>query len=287
MNTQEKDFEIAEGIYTAEFWEYDSRTARRWNIDPMGYPWQSHYSTFNGNPIKYADPSGLKGEGWVEGKDGNVTWDKNTNSEADFKTNYTDKGKTGFKYVSDKDNANSYTLPSGEGKLILNEFDITKKIEDGLGGGPIKLTFEPTNKDAQVGWTQTFSTNQPNVNSGNLFEVLPDKDNVNRLDGAGSVQYTDDVSQARYFDGWNENGTPNKTLSDHPNRSFPEGSKYPTNFKAESSVLTGGKRVATVSWGFTITSGTRQRVYNPTILKKPSEFHIKAVSSLIQKTSTQ
>jgi ribosomal protein L32 len=62
----EKDPEITgqEGShYTAAFWEYDSRIGRRWNVDPAykKYPFQSNYSTFNGNPILYADPSGLWG----------------------------------------------------------------------------------------------------------------------------------------------------------------------------------------------------------------------------------
>ncbi len=60
-NGQEKDFEIASGMYTAEFWEYDSRIGRRWNTDPITYPHQSPYATFNNNPIYFADPSGLEG----------------------------------------------------------------------------------------------------------------------------------------------------------------------------------------------------------------------------------
>ncbi len=43
------------------FWEYDSRTAHRWNIDPVTYPWQSSYTTFNNSPILFADPLGLAG----------------------------------------------------------------------------------------------------------------------------------------------------------------------------------------------------------------------------------
>ena len=61
FNGQEKDDEVATGIYTAEFWEYDSRIGRRWNTDPVVYPWQSPYATFNNNPIYFADPSGLEG----------------------------------------------------------------------------------------------------------------------------------------------------------------------------------------------------------------------------------
>ena len=62
MNGQEEDYEIAEGIYTAEYWEYDSRIGRRWNTDPIVKPFESPYATFRNNPIYFADPSGLDGE---------------------------------------------------------------------------------------------------------------------------------------------------------------------------------------------------------------------------------
>ncbi len=62
MNGQEKDNEIFEGAQSAEFWMYDSRLGRRWERDPITYPWQSPYACFNNNPIRYADPKGLKGK---------------------------------------------------------------------------------------------------------------------------------------------------------------------------------------------------------------------------------
>jgi hypothetical protein len=62
MNGQEKDDEIFNGAYTAEYWEYDSRIIRRWNTDPVVKPWESSYACFRNNPIYYSDPSGLDGE---------------------------------------------------------------------------------------------------------------------------------------------------------------------------------------------------------------------------------
>ncbi len=41
FNTQEKGEEIAKGHYTAEYWEYDSRLGRRWNLDPMQNEWET------------------------------------------------------------------------------------------------------------------------------------------------------------------------------------------------------------------------------------------------------
>jgi hypothetical protein len=58
MNGQEKDDEIAQGIYTAQFWEYDSRLGRRWNTDPVVHPWESPYACFANNPVWFSDVNG-------------------------------------------------------------------------------------------------------------------------------------------------------------------------------------------------------------------------------------
>ena len=60
FNGQEKSTEIngSGNLYTALFWEYDSRIGRRWNLDPVKKPWQSDYLTFSNNPIWKLDPNG-------------------------------------------------------------------------------------------------------------------------------------------------------------------------------------------------------------------------------------
>lgn len=58
FNTQEKSPEISNGHTTALFWEYDSRSARRWNVDPRPNPSISPYNVFGGNPIYNTDPLG-------------------------------------------------------------------------------------------------------------------------------------------------------------------------------------------------------------------------------------
>ncbi|MCW5897757.1 MAG: hypothetical protein KIT10_00695 [Flavobacteriales bacterium] len=63
FNGQEKDNEVygSEGTsYTAEFWQYDPRVGRRWNIDPMSRSCESPYAVFSNNPIVLVDPNGLK-----------------------------------------------------------------------------------------------------------------------------------------------------------------------------------------------------------------------------------
>ncbi|MCU0351893.1 MAG: hypothetical protein MUF43_13865 [Flavobacterium sp.] len=60
FNGQEKDEEVygAGSLNTAEFWEYDTRIGRRWNVDPKPNVSISSYATFANNPIWYADPLG-------------------------------------------------------------------------------------------------------------------------------------------------------------------------------------------------------------------------------------
>lgn len=68
MNGQEKQDELFKGANSAEYWMYDSRIGRRWEIDPIIYPWQSGYGTFNNNPIYFSDPLGLEGTDGDKGK---------------------------------------------------------------------------------------------------------------------------------------------------------------------------------------------------------------------------
>jgi RHS repeat-associated protein len=66
FNGQERDDEVSGvgNINTAEFWEYDARLGRRWNLDPEtgNYSNLSPYCTYNNNPNYYKDPNGLEGE---------------------------------------------------------------------------------------------------------------------------------------------------------------------------------------------------------------------------------
>jgi RHS repeat-associated protein len=57
---QERDDEIS-GIgnsYTANFWQYDPRLGRRWNIDPVFKSHESPYASIANNPVWLIDPNG-------------------------------------------------------------------------------------------------------------------------------------------------------------------------------------------------------------------------------------
>jgi RHS repeat-associated protein len=60
FNGQEKEAEVAElgNIISADYWLYESRLGRRWNVDPKPNPCFSSYSCFANNPISFSDPYG-------------------------------------------------------------------------------------------------------------------------------------------------------------------------------------------------------------------------------------
>ncbi len=61
FNGMEMDDEVKNttgSSYTAEFWQYDSRLGRRWNVDPVVKEHESPYASFANNPIWFVDPNG-------------------------------------------------------------------------------------------------------------------------------------------------------------------------------------------------------------------------------------
>ncbi len=60
FNGMEKDDEVkgAGNSYTVPFWQFDSRTGKRWNIDSVVKEFESPYATFSNNPVWFVDPSG-------------------------------------------------------------------------------------------------------------------------------------------------------------------------------------------------------------------------------------
>jgi len=60
FNGQEQDNEITGtgNIMTAEFWMYDGRLGRRWNVDPVVKYFESTYACFSNNPMWLVDKDG-------------------------------------------------------------------------------------------------------------------------------------------------------------------------------------------------------------------------------------
>lgn len=72
FNGQEKSAEIDlnGNSMTAEFWQYDARLGRRWNIDPVVKEFESSYATFGNNPLIYSDVNGDDATSQVGGPGG-------------------------------------------------------------------------------------------------------------------------------------------------------------------------------------------------------------------------
>ena len=192
MNGQEKDLEIFEGAFTAEYWEYDSRTGRRWNVDPVPLAPISPYACFLDNPIFNSDPYGdevkpdkesaikineglqatLGKENGFESKDGPIGFD----SEKGVLT-YNDKyDKTKF---NDKQNdfINKYSslITSTNDKISVKTVDAKEKIEElcnksllDIGDVAVTVPYKVSENGKQVGTIQNvYLSRIPMQNDGN------------------------------------------------------------------------------------------------------------------------
>ena len=160
MNGQEKDPEIAEGIYTAMYWEYDSRLGRRWNLDPKPTATESPYSCFSNSPI------------WKNDVNGDTTHIYTTSGV--YKGTILDKLKTNEVVLMTELQANAVLgLQGGKysEEIVATVARDPKFASARITGNTIK---ELTN----------FSTNSPQENSGLLYadkvtkEVKADKANI-------------------------------------------------------------------------------------------------------------
>ena len=266
FSAKERDTETGLSYFGARYYSADLSI---WlSVDPQAskYPSLSPYVYCADNPVKLVDPNGEE-FGWVEDNDGNVFWDNNTNSADEFEQNY--KGKTGYSYVSDEENYRSYTLPNGDGKVVLNKWN-EGKVTDGYATPEIELEYIPSNPNVTSGWFQTYSSNIPDANSGNDNYILPGADVENRIDFQ-TVDRT--ITSVGY---WNPADNAN-VLKDMPRRRFNDGAERSVIWKAESSVLVNGKRSFTISWGFSIDSDRSGYYTSPRIENKPSYFHLNTI----------
>ena len=58
FNKQERSSELNDNLYSAKYWEYDSRIGRRWNVDPIYNTDISRYAVNGNNPLYFLDPNG-------------------------------------------------------------------------------------------------------------------------------------------------------------------------------------------------------------------------------------
>ena len=170
----EKDDEIAGSgnSYTAEYWQYDSRLGRRWNVDPVIKYHESSYAAFANNPIWFIDPSGAdsaqvqkaldKGQNFVDANpsqngDQYIFGKNETNGAAPgigadcsgFVTVCVEEGNsnTGRSIPGDSDSKGRHS-----GVLNIQQFltPFERSLDDAERGHLI--TFYDPERDAKGGW---------------------------------------------------------------------------------------------------------------------------------------
>jgi hypothetical protein len=133
FNGQERDDEVAGGgnIMSAEFWEYDARLGRRWNLDPKPNPEISGYACFNNNPLYFTDIKGDSGE-YYDSK-GNLLM-KSTDNLPNAAIVIPDDQLQRFNYIKGVIERNAESpeavLNSGNANKKLRSLGMTYLIED-------------------------------------------------------------------------------------------------------------------------------------------------------------
>ena len=130
FNGQELDNEVT-GVtgshYTAEFWEYDSRLGRRWNLDPAfaEKPWMSTYHAFSNKPIINIDPNGALDEVFINGDNADEAFKQLQASTSLCLTRNIETGKI-----------------EAEGESVTDE---DKKLLDAINSTTIKVDIKTNN----------------------------------------------------------------------------------------------------------------------------------------------
>jgi|GEM_PF-2006760 len=211
FNGMEKDNEISGqgNSMTAEFWQYDSRLGRRWNIDPVVKPWESSYATFLGSPIRVLDPNGDDGyvdeDGNYLGDDGDKeshntrvinkdVWDQKVGSDDQGNQNPVSdeirkelQTNVGTKNVKGEEIGISKLLVQYEKGISISE-ETWKKIEE---KGGTKLTpFVQNHDNATIyykpeGLSHGVDLN-PYVDNSGAYPIGPGKDLYSPVDGIKS-----------------------------------------------------------------------------------------------------
>lgn len=165
-------------LNTAQFWEYDTRLGRRWNMDRVTKPWQSPYACFSEDPISRVDPNG--DDDYKLDKKGNVSLKRKTNSETDKLI-----ARSGFlglkKSVLDVNkgvlnNQHSGEFKEGDETIKYNYFGI-------VGEQAGKELFEFVAKNTNVEWglskfgegslqTNILSTSHQETREGGITDLF-------------------------------------------------------------------------------------------------------------------
>jgi hypothetical protein len=127
FNGQEKDNQIygSGNSYTAEFWQYDARLGRRWNVDPIFKEWESPFACLSGNPVFMVDILGSSAGDYLDQNGNYLGWDGKKDDNVYIVTDWTQA-----RIIKKNDSKGLITpsLPNGT-FFDLPSFEIRKKIQ--------------------------------------------------------------------------------------------------------------------------------------------------------------
>ncbi len=215
FNTQEKENEISgsEGThYSAEFWMYDTRIARRWNLDPVDQISISNYAVMGSNPILNVDHKGdkvdpasqqevddMKTETTTKIADLTTQRDATTKSATDISGNATYN-------PTEQAQVNEFNSRIGELNTVMN--DITTIENDQINTFKLNavapqnfVNIIPTVQDVQ---TKTYTLNYERGNMGNrIHEVAKHGAQISKGDyifsvASGNVNISMNVGLTHY-----------------------------------------------------------------------------------------
>jgi hypothetical protein len=162
--------------YTAEFWEYDSRIVRRWNVDPVFKDDESPYSTFSNNPIFNIDPKGDSDSTYKTPGGGSITTETSTAQTFDGSVITVGKGK------------NQRNVQPANG--TLRSFVAT---DEGFEGGSARYvaTFDANGKFSGYGWDKDLTSTYDD------YLKAKGEDIVRNLEHANDPMWDPNISHAQ------------------------------------------------------------------------------------------
>jgi RHS repeat-associated protein len=282
FNGQENDNEIKGkgNSYTAEFWQYDSRLGRRWNVDPVDKPWMSSYHAFSNNPILNIDPNGANDDDVFYNSETGETTIVETNEEQDniyidgHYINSVDQGsgKKTFgdaQVVSLGDQWNTSYIYSNDAIIGLDAINFDGTSENVYGvfieRGLINLSGK-----GEFGFSQTFNTDILLIDGKQGYEKQ-------RLEGNERNQSDNNLQgfyRGRTYFKPHQDAFPfDIVMKDWPQRPTCEN----VDWIGENSIIwsteTNRTRFNTIKYGFVIRSFIKTNI-PPTYIESPSPEHI-------------
>ena len=168
VNGQEKSTEINENLYTAEYWQYDSRIGKRWNIDPKPMTGLSPYATFSNNPIlKYdilgdtarvgtganGNPTGQLGQQFTFTNDGTLSNNEFNSMQQSFLNNLNQQvNNSGRTYTSNSGTTVNVSLNTNDplASIINVTFGATGTSNANMQANTIFISLSDMNSKPNV-----------------------------------------------------------------------------------------------------------------------------------------